>query len=129
MDAGPTADAIVHVHGFGISGTYLEPTAAPARSTSPHLCPRPTGDGAGACGHANRSTSRASLGALMAYCDAVGVERATLVGNSLGCPIIVEVATAFPDRITHAVLVSPAGRPQQPATREGAPADGRRRVP
>ena len=23
-----TADAIVHVHGFGISGTYLEPTAA-----------------------------------------------------------------------------------------------------
>ena len=27
-DAGPTADAIVHVHGFGISGTYLEPTAA-----------------------------------------------------------------------------------------------------
>ena len=49
--------------------------------------------------------------ALMSYCDAVGVERATLVGNSLGCPIIVEVATAFPDRIEHAVLVSPAGGP------------------
>ena len=47
----------------------------------------------------------------MSYCDAVGVERATLVGNSLGCPIIVEVATAFPDRIEHAVLVSPAGGP------------------
>ena len=28
LDAGPGADAIVHVHGFGISGTYLEPTAA-----------------------------------------------------------------------------------------------------
>ena len=24
----PAADAMVHVHGFGISGTYLEPTAA-----------------------------------------------------------------------------------------------------
>ena len=47
----------------------------------------------------------------MSYCDAVGVERATLVGNSLGCPIIVEVATAFPDRIERAVLVSPAGGP------------------
>ena len=28
VDAGPDADAMVHVHGFGISGTYLEPTAA-----------------------------------------------------------------------------------------------------
>jgi pimeloyl-ACP methyl ester carboxylesterase len=47
----------------------------------------------------------------MSYCDAVGVERATFVGNSLGCPIIVEVATTFPDRIERAVLVSPAGGP------------------
>ena len=54
----------------------------------------------------------------MSYCDAVGVERATLVGNSLGCPIIVEVATTFPDRIEHAVLVSPAGGPNnQPIAR------------
>ena len=49
--------------------------------------------------------------ALVSYCDVVGVERATLVGNSLGCPIIIEVATTFPDRIEHAVLVSPAGGP------------------
>jgi pimeloyl-ACP methyl ester carboxylesterase len=34
-----------------------------------------------------------------------------LVGNSLGCPIIIEVATTFPDRIERAVLVSPAGGP------------------
>ena len=47
----------------------------------------------------------------MAYCDAVGVERPILVGNSLGCPIIIEVATTFPDRIERAVLVSPAGGP------------------
>jgi pimeloyl-ACP methyl ester carboxylesterase len=49
--------------------------------------------------------------ALIDYCDAVGVERATFVGNSLGCPIIVEVASTFPDRIDGAVLVSPAGGP------------------
>ena len=47
----------------------------------------------------------------MSYCDAVGVERPILVGNSLGCPIIVEVATTFPDRVARAVLVSPAGGP------------------
>jgi hypothetical protein len=28
LDAGADADAMVHVHGFGVSGTYLEPTAA-----------------------------------------------------------------------------------------------------
>jgi hypothetical protein len=28
LDAGSDADAMVHVHGFGISGTFLEPTAA-----------------------------------------------------------------------------------------------------
>ena len=39
----------------------------------------------------------------------MAVERATFVGNSLGCPLIVEVATTFPDRIERAVLVSPAG--------------------
>ena len=49
--------------------------------------------------------------ALMSYCDAVGVERPILVGNSLGCPIILEVAAAFPDRIERAVMVSPAGGP------------------
>ena len=47
----------------------------------------------------------------MSYCDVVGIERPILVGNSLGCPIIVEVATTFPDRIQRAVLVSPAGGP------------------
>ena len=103
-------DAIVHVHGFGISGTYLEPTAA-------LLAPRhrtyvPDLPGMGRSMRPRRPLDLPGLArALMSYCDAVGVERATLVGNSLGCPIIVEVATAFPDRIEHAVLVSPAGGP------------------
>jgi pimeloyl-ACP methyl ester carboxylesterase len=117
LNAGPTADAIVHVHGFGISGTYLEPTAA-------LLAPRhrtyvPDLPGMGRSMRPRRLLDLPGLArALMAYCDAVGVERATLVGNSLGCPIIVEVATAFPDRITHAVLVSPAGGPNnQPLAR------------
>lgn len=110
LDAGASADAIVHVHGFGISGTYLEPTAA-------LLAPRhrtyvPDLPGMGRSMRPGRRLGLPGLArALISYCDAVGVERATLVGNSLGCPIIVEVASAFPDRISHAVLVSPAGGP------------------
>jgi pimeloyl-ACP methyl ester carboxylesterase len=38
-----------------------------------------------------------------------GVEKATLVGNSMGCPVIIEFAHRYPERIDRAVLVSPAG--------------------
>ncbi len=39
----------------------------------------------------------------------MGIERATLVGNSMGCPVICEFAYRYPERIERAVLVSPAG--------------------
>ena len=110
LDAGSDADAIVHVHGFGISGTYLEPTAA--RLAPRHRTYVPDLPGMGRSIRPERTLDLPGLArALISYCDAVGVERATLVGNSLGCPIIVEVATTFPDRIERAVLVSPAGGP------------------
>ena len=110
VDAGPAADAIVHVHGFGISGTYLEPTAA--RLAPRHRTFVPDLPGMGRSMRPDHPLDLPGLTrALVSYCDAVGVERATFVGNSLGCPIIVELATTFPDRIERAVLVSPAGGP------------------
>src|SRR6476620_3183415 len=110
LDAGSDADAMVHVHGFGISGTYLEPTAA---LLAPHYRTFvPDLPGMGRSIRPEGGLDLPGLAqALMAYCDSVGVERPILVGNSLGCPIIVEVATTFPDRIARAILVSPAGGP------------------
>jgi pimeloyl-ACP methyl ester carboxylesterase len=107
----------VHVHGFGISGTYLEPTAA--RLASRHNTFVPDLPGMGRSMRPDRALDLPGLArALVSYCDAVGVERATFVGNSLGCPIIVEFASTFPDRIERAVLVSPAGGPNnQPLAR------------
>ncbi len=110
VDAGTGADAIVHVHGFGISGTYLEPTAA--RLAPRHRTFVPDLPGMGRSIRPDQPLDVSGLArALVSYCDTVGVERATFVGNSLGCPIIIEVATKFPDRIERAVLVSPAGGP------------------
>ena len=110
LDAGAAADAMVHVHRFGISGTYLEPTAA---LLAPHFRTFvPDLPGMGRSIRPEGGLDLPGLAkALMSYCDAVGVERPILVGNSLGCPIIVEVATTFPDRIKCAVMVSPAGGP------------------
>ena len=110
LDAGSDADAMVHVHGFGISGTYLEPTAA---LLAPHYRTFvPDLPGMGRSIRPEGGLDLPGLAkALMSYCDAVGVERPILIGNSLGCPIILEVAATFPDRIQRAVMVSPAGGP------------------
>lgn len=110
LDADQDGVPIVHVHGFGISGTYLEPTAAVLAAKHPTYVPDLPG-----MGRSMRPRHGLDLPglarALISYCDTVGVEKPVLVGNSLGCPIIVEVATSFPERIAGAVLVSPAGGP------------------
>jgi pimeloyl-ACP methyl ester carboxylesterase len=116
-DAGADAPAIVHVHGFGISGRYLEPTAV--RLADRYRTYVPDLPGFGRSMRPQHPLDLPGLArALVAYCDAVAVERATFVGNSLGCPVILEVATQAPERIERAVLVSPAGGPNnQPLPR------------
>jgi pimeloyl-ACP methyl ester carboxylesterase len=115
--AGPDASAIVHVHGFGISGTYLEPTAEKLATRFRTFVPDLPGMGR-SMRHERPLDLPGLARALMSYCDEIGVDKATFVGNSLGCPIICEVAASFPDRIERAVLVSPAGGPMnQPLRR------------
>ena len=65
--------------------------------------------------------------ALMAVLDALDIDKAVLVGNSMGCPIGLEVAHAAPERVHRLVLVSPAGGVQnQPLVRAlGQLAQGR----
>ena len=106
----PPADApvLIHVHGFAISGRYLMPTAwrlAPEfRTYVPDL------PGFGKSERPPHPYDIPELAdALARFMDAVGVERATLLGNSLGCPIIGEFLDHFPDRAERVIFVSPAG--------------------
>jgi pimeloyl-ACP methyl ester carboxylesterase len=99
---------IVHVHGFGISGSYLMPTALRLASRGVNVVPDLPGYG--------RSDRReqvlgipALADALVGVLDALGLDRVVLVGNSMGCPISLEVAHAAPERVHRLVLVSPAG--------------------
>jgi pimeloyl-ACP methyl ester carboxylesterase len=50
--------------------------------------------------------------ALAAWMRAVGVERAVLVGNSLGCEVLVELALAHPDCVDRLVLQGPTPDPE-----------------
>ncbi len=109
-DPEPPADAptLIHVHGFAISGRYLMPTAwrlAPEfRTYVPDL------PGFGRSERPPHPYDIPELAdALGRFMDAVGVERATLLGNSLGCPIIGEFLDHFPDRAERVIFVSPAG--------------------
>jgi pimeloyl-ACP methyl ester carboxylesterase len=106
----PPADARVmaHVHGFGLSGRYLLPTAERLADEFHTFVPDLPGFG--------RSGKRKDMldipdlaRATADFLDDRGVEKATLVGNSMGCPVIIEFAHRYPERIDRAVLVSPAG--------------------
>src|SRR4051794_9358968 len=56
--------------------------------------------------------------ALIAVLDALGIDKPVLLGNSMGCPVALEIAHAAPDRVHRLVLVSPAGGVQnQPLLR------------
>ncbi len=99
---------MVHVHGFGISGTYLMPTAGELALEYPTYIPDLPGYGRS--GNPPHTLTIPQLAdAVAAFMDAVGVDRATLVGNSLGSAITASFAARHPDRIERAVLVSPAG--------------------
>jgi pimeloyl-ACP methyl ester carboxylesterase len=108
---------IVHVHGFAISGEYLMPTARRLAGRWVNVVPDLPGYG--------RSKRRghpldipALAEALVAILDALDLDKAVLVGNSMGCAISLEVAHAAPERVHRLVLVSPAGGVQnQPLLR------------
>lgn len=115
--AGPGAPAVVHVHGFGISGSYLEPTAVMLADRARHFVPDLPGTGLSERPH-ERSDIPSLMGSLVRYCEAVGLERATFVGNSLGCVTLIELADTHPQLVDSLVFVSPAGGPNnQPLVR------------
>ncbi|NEN05910.1 alpha/beta hydrolase [Diaminobutyricibacter tongyongensis] len=113
----PDAPVMMHLHGFGLSGRYLLPTAELLQDEFRTYVPDLPGFG--------RSVKPAKAldvpglaHAAARFMDDRGASSATLVGNSMGCPVILEFAHHYPERIDRAVLVSPAGgMHNQPLTR------------
>lgn len=113
----PGAPVMMHVHGFGLSGRYLLPTARVLAEDFHTFVPDLPGFGRS--GNPTRAPGVPEMAREAAdFLTDRGVARATLVGNSMGCPVICEFAYQFPDRLDRAVLVSPAGGPyNQPLRR------------
>lgn len=112
-----SASTLLHVHGFAISGSYMVPTAELLADEFTTYVPDLPG-----FGRSPRPDRQLDIPGLAdsaaAYLDAVGVEKATIVGNSLGTAILASFAERHPDRLERAVMVSPAGGVQsQPLPR------------
>lgn len=113
----PDAPVMMHLHGFGLSGRYLLPTAELLRHEFHTLVPDLPGFGRS--GKPVDPLDVPDLAhAAARFLDDRGIEKATLVGNSMGCPVICEFAYHYPERLERAILVSPAGGVQnQPLRR------------
>ncbi|GAC1302708.1 MAG: alpha/beta hydrolase [Ktedonobacteraceae bacterium] len=106
-----TSAAIVMVHGLVVSGRYMLPTAeqlaAHCRVYVPDL------PGYGKSGKPKHVLTIIELSdALAAWMDAIGLAKATLLGNSMGCQIIANFALRHPERIERAILVAPTMDPK-----------------
>jgi pimeloyl-ACP methyl ester carboxylesterase len=109
-DTGPRdAPTVILLHGFGASletwedwAQVLSARYRVIRFDLPGFGltgPDPTGD----------YTDARGMRILAGLMDALGVDRASLIGNSLGGRIVWNFAALHPDRVTRLVLVSPDG--------------------
>ncbi len=102
------APPMIHQHGFAISGSYLMPTAE--LLTDSFRVYLPDLPGFGRSPKPRDALSIEELGtALNHFMDAVGIEQAVVVGNSLGCAIAAELVDEAPEKVSKVVMVGMAG--------------------
>ena len=102
---------IVLVHGLGVSSAYLVPTALALASDHPVYAPDLPGFGRSEGPFRALDVTRLAR-ELLAWMDAMGLERPVLLANSLGCQVIVALTVAAPQRVAGLVLVGPTVDPQ-----------------
>ena len=114
VPAGPTpegAPAVVLVHGLVVSSRYMVPTLL--RLAPDHRVYAPDLPGFGRSEKPPRALDVPGLArALDGWMEAMGLESAALVGNSMGCQVIAELAVRNPARVERAVLQGPTMDPE-----------------
>jgi pimeloyl-ACP methyl ester carboxylesterase len=112
LNRAPAASTpIVLVHGLGVSSRYLMPTAE-LLSTHANVY-APDLPGFGLSDKTRRTLTIPELAdALAAWMKANALERAVMLGNSLGAQIIVDFAVRYPEQVERAVLIAPTIDPR-----------------
>ena len=108
VEAGPPdAPVVVALHGLGATNASLLPTLADLARDHRVIAPDLPGHGASSAPAASYDAAFFADW-LRAFLDELSVERAVLLGNSLGGRIAIEGALALPERTTALVLFTPA---------------------
>ncbi len=106
------AEPIVLVHGSGLSGQYMIPTARELARDFPVWVPDLPGYGdSGDPGEVLNVPGLADW--LADWMEAVGLARASLLGNSFGCQVIADLAARHPERVARAILQGPTTPPDE----------------
>jgi 2-hydroxy-6-oxonona-2,4-dienedioate hydrolase len=104
------APPMVLVHGLGVSGRYLLPTARRLMNDYPVYVPDLPGWGKSERPPRALTVPQAA-DALAAWMRQMRLAEACLVGNSLGCQFIIDLAVRYPELVGWAVLVGPTVDP------------------
>lgn len=108
--ASPPRRPVALVHGLGVSSRYMIPTAVRLSAYAPVYAPDLPGFGASS--HPQRALGVVELaGVLTRWMYAMRLERAVLLGNSMGCQVIAHVAVERPELVERAILVGPTMDP------------------
>jgi pimeloyl-ACP methyl ester carboxylesterase len=108
---GAAGPPVVLVHGYGVANRYWRPLAERLAHRFPVYLPDLPGHGR--TRHRGAPLDVPGLaGALGGWMDAVGLDRAVLVGNSLGCQVAVELAAGDAGRVAALVLAGPTVDPR-----------------
>jgi len=111
---------VVLVHGYGMSSRYMVPLAK--RLAAEHAVYAPDLPGHGRSDDPGFTLSIPELADfLTAWMDAVGIDRAAFLGNSMGCQILAELAVRHPERVDRLILVSPTVDPAARSFRRQLP--------
>lgn len=109
-DEGPRdAPAVIMLHGFGASLYTWEPWAQALSRTHRVVSLDLPGSGLSPPDPEDDYTDTRVLALLTALMDQKGIERASLIGNSIGGRIAWRMAAAHPDRVDRLVLIAPDG--------------------
>lgn len=109
-DDGPrTSTAVVFLHGFGASLHTWEPWARDLRTEFRVVRFDLPGSGLSPPDATGDYTDARSVALLVALLDRLGIERATLIGHSIGGRIAFTFAARHPERVEKLVLIAPDG--------------------
>jgi pimeloyl-ACP methyl ester carboxylesterase/predicted lipid carrier protein YhbT len=108
LTAGSGHEHVILIHGLGgAKSSFFETVAALTPEYTVHAIDLPGFGGSSKPARAPYDAAYFAR-AVIGYMDSAGLDRAHLVGNSMGGRIALEVALAEPDRIQSASLLSPA---------------------